>query len=170
MAERPPDGPQDFTLKPSEEPPDAADGSLTEAPAGGGRPRWWQDIRVIGGLTAVGLGLGVVLIVAVLSISFIHDDAAQVATVASSAFTVVGTLVGAYFGIKVGTDQTKAAMDQTQQAMEQVERTTQTMREEAAKAQAFSLWVPPDSAGQAMEDARAFAFSRRETGPSETTT
>jgi hypothetical protein len=128
------------------------------APAGQRGPSWWQDIQVIGGLTAVFLGLLVVLVVAVLSIGVTHGDADKVATIASAAFTVIGTLVGAYFGIKVGTDQTKTAMEQTQQAMAQVERATLTMREEAAKAQALALWVEPKGAEQALADAQALAF------------
>jgi Putative Actinobacterial Holin-X, holin superfamily III len=120
---------------------------------------WWQDIQVVGGLAAVLLGLFVVLIVAVLAISLVHSDAAQVATVASSAFTVIGTLVGAYFGIKRGTDQTKSAMDQTQEAMEQTERVTNAMRQEAAKAQAFAAHVPAGPpADDAIRAARDLAF------------
>jgi uncharacterized protein YacL len=128
-------------------------------PAGKRGPAWWQDIQVIGGLTAVFLGLFVVLFIAALSIALIRDDADKVATIASAAFTVIGTLVGAYFGIKVGTDQTKTAMEQTQRAMEQVERVTLTMREEAAKAQALAAHVSTGStAEQALSAAEAFAF------------
>jgi uncharacterized protein YacL len=112
---------------------------------------WWQDVQVIGGLTAVFLGLAVVLIVAVLAVVFVRNDAAQVATVASSAFTVIGTLVGAYFGMKIGTDQTKAAMEQT-------DRATQAMREEAAKAQAFASQVETGAAADwALRAAQALA-------------
>jgi hypothetical protein len=142
------------------EPPSSSEGPVPVHIAGGpplkkrGRA-WWQNIEVIGGLAAVFLGLFVVLFVAVLSISLIHDDADKVATIASAAFTVVGTLVGAYFGIKVGTEHTETAMEQTQQ-------TLVLMREEAAKAQAFALWIAPESAEQALEDAQALA-SR--TGP-----
>ena len=97
-------------------------------------PSWWQNIQVVGGLTAVSLGLFVVLFIAALSIGVIHDHADKVTTIASAAFTVVGTLVGAYFGIKVGTDQTKTAMQQT-------ERAHVATRQEAAKAQAFAAHV-----------------------------
>ena len=77
------------------------------------RRAWSHDIQVIGGLTAVSLGLAAVLIIAILAVIFVRNDAAQVAIVAGSAFTVIGTLVGAYFGMKIGTDQTKAAREQT---------------------------------------------------------
>lgn len=112
----------------------------------------WQDIQVIGGLTAVSLGLAVVLIIAMLAVVFVRTDATQVAIVASSAFTVIGTLVGAYFGMKIGTDQTKAAMEQT-------DRATKAMREEAAKAQAFASQVETGAAADwALRAAHALAF------------
>lgn len=116
------------------------------------RRAWWQDIQVIGGLTAVSLGLAGVLIIATLAVVFVRTDAAQVAVVASSAFTVIGTLVGAYFGMKIGTDQTKAAMEQT-------DRATKAMREEAAKAQAFASQVETGAAADwALRAAHALAF------------
>lgn len=112
----------------------------------------WQDIQVIGGLTAVSLGLAVVLIIAMLAVVFVRTDATQVAIVAGSAFTVIGTLVGAYFGMKIGTDQTKAAMEQT-------DRATKAMREEAAKAQAFASQVETGAAAEwALRAAHALAF------------
>lgn len=116
------------------------------------RRAWSHDIQVIGGLTAVSLGLAAVLIIAMLAVIFVRNDAAQVAIVAGSAFTVIGTLVGAYFGMKIGTDQTKAAMEQT-------ERATKAMREEAAKAQAFASQVETGAAADwALRAAHALAF------------
>jgi hypothetical protein len=121
-------------------------------------PAWWQNIKVIGGLIAVALGLFVVLILGVLALSLVHDDAAQVATIAGSAFTVIGTLVGAYFGVKVGTDQTKSALGQTSEAMKQTQLAVDAMRAEAAKAQVFAAHVPPGPvAERAIADAREVA-------------
>ena len=118
------------------------------------RSAWGQDIQVIGGLTAVFLGLAVVLIIAMLAVVFVRTDATQVAIVASSAFTVIGTLVGAYFGMKIGTDQTKAAMEQT-------DRATKAMREEAAKAQAFASQVETGATAEwALRAAYALAFGK----------
>jgi hypothetical protein len=115
------------------------------------RRAWSQDIQTIGGLTAASLGLAVVLIIAMLAVVFVREDTTQVAIVASSAFTVIGTLVGAYFGMKIGTDQTKAAMEQT-------DRVTKAMREEAAKAQAFASQVETGVAADwALRAARALA-------------
>jgi hypothetical protein len=110
-------------------------------------PRWWQDIQVIGGLTAVFLGLVVVLFVCVLAMSLVHDDADRVATIATATFTLVGTLVGAFFGIKIGTDQAKTAQEQTKEAVFQ-------MREEAAKAQAFAACLDRDSVAEALKTSR----------------
>jgi hypothetical protein len=116
------------------------------------RKAWSHDIQVIGGLTAISLGLAAVLIIAMLAVVFVRKDATQVAIVASSAFAVIGTLVGAYFGMKIGTDQTKAAMEQT-------DRATKAMREEAAKAQAFASQVETGAAADwALRAAHALAF------------
>jgi Na+/proline symporter len=73
-------------------------------------------MEVIGGLTAICLGLIVVLFLAVLAMALVRDDSDSVATIATSAFTLVGTLVGAFFGIKIGTDQAKTAQAQTELA------------------------------------------------------
>jgi hypothetical protein len=102
-------------------------------------------VQVIGGLTAVVLGLFVVLFVAVLAMSLVHDDPENVATIATAAFTLVGTLVGAFFGIKIGTDQAKTAQAQTELAVHH-------MREEAAKAQAFAGRLDGNSMKEALED------------------
>ena len=141
MADKPgPPARSEPTTQAVPNPPEA--GSLSAAEPS--QNAWWQNIQVIGGLTAVFLGLSVVLIVSVLAVSFVRDDAEQVAAIAGSAFTVIGTLVGAYFGVKIGTDQTKTAMAQT-------DRAHSAMREEAAKAQAFAAHVPPSGAKQALE-------------------
>ena len=49
------------------------------------RRAWWQDIQVIGGLTAVFLGLAVVLIIAMLAVVFVRTDAAASARAARNA-------------------------------------------------------------------------------------
>lgn len=102
-------------------------------------------MEVIGGLTAICLGLIVVLFLAVLAMALVRDDSDSVATIATAAFTLVGTLVGAFFGIKIGTDQAKTAQAQTELAVHD-------MREEAAKAQAFAACLDRDSVEQALTD------------------
>jgi hypothetical protein len=64
-------------------------------------------IREIGGLLANSGGLVVVVVcviavmtIASTSMATVPDD--QQATVAAAAFTVLGTIVGAYFGVRVG--------------------------------------------------------------------
>jgi hypothetical protein len=156
MAEkRGPPASSEPTTQAGPNPPEA--GSLSETESG--QSAWWQNIQVIGGLTAVFLGLSVVLIVSVLAVSFVRDDAEQVAAIAGSAFTVIGTLVGAYFGVKIGTDQTKTAMEQT-------DRAHSALREEAAKAQAFAAHVPPSEANRALRDAKDLASERPSAPPS----
>ena len=52
---------------------------------------------------------------------------------------VVGSIVGAYFGVKVGTDQTKTALQTAQQE-------SATKDRNAAKAQVYALHVAPGDA------------------------
>jgi hypothetical protein len=47
----------------------------------------------------------------VLAIAIDHDDAPSVASIATAAFGVIGSVVGAYFGVKVGADGTQRALD-----------------------------------------------------------
>ena len=124
-------------MTPTQEPDErvgAAAAPQVQSPAAtqaGTRSLWSEAFQVIGGLVAVTAGLIVVLVVAILAVVFVGGSAGQVAAVASSAFGVIGTIVGAYFGVKIGTDQTKQAMNQTNQAVEH-------LRREASKAQAFA--------------------------------
>ena len=113
-----------------------------------------KAIKVVGGLVAVLGGLFVVLVISVLAIAVVSGDTGQIATIAAASFGVVGTIVGAYFGVKVGTDQSQQALRQTQHAMGQTQDTIRAMREEASKAQAFAAHLPPPAASAAMRDAR----------------
>jgi|SRR5664279_4676837 len=89
-----------------------------------GEPTWSEKIKTVGGLVAVVVG---VVAVAIIAIAALIKDTSTAATVASSAGGVIATIVGAFFGIKVGSDQTKAAID-GQQA-------------EAAKAQVYAAHI-----------------------------
>jgi hypothetical protein len=53
-----------------------------------------------GGLVVVVVGVLAVMTIATASIGSVPDE--QTATVAAGAFTVLGTIVGAYFGVRVG--------------------------------------------------------------------
>ena len=98
-----------------------------------------EGIKLIGGLVVVCVGLGVVLVLALVSMKLIHGDSERVA-IATSAFSVIGTLVGAYFGLKIGSDGTQTAVA--------------GMRDEASKAQAFAAHLPSENATAALDDAR----------------
>src|SRR3954454_21345606 len=68
-----------------------------------------EGIKLIGGLVVVCVGLGVVLVIALVAMKVVDGDSEQVA-IATAAFSVIGTLVGAYFGLKIGSDGTQAAV------------------------------------------------------------
>jgi hypothetical protein len=68
-------------------------------------------IKSIGGLVVVGLGLIAVVIVAVASLVLAREDTNAVTAITGAAFTVIGTLVGTYSGVKITSDGTRAAID-----------------------------------------------------------
>jgi hypothetical protein len=98
-------------------------------------------IRTIGGLVAVLVGALIVGAIAIVAICVDSEDAA---TIASAAGGVIATIVGAFFGLKIGSDQTKTV--------------SENQKVEAAKAQVFAAHLPPDEAkdilGLADEAAR----------------
>jgi hypothetical protein len=102
-----------------------------------------EKIKEIGGLVAVAVGVVAVAAIAGGALIAGSDTAA---TIASSAAAAIGTMVGAYFGVKVGTDQTKNAVKGQQV--------------EAAKAQVFAAHLPEGKAEevvkQVTEAAKAF--------------
>jgi uncharacterized protein YacL len=111
-------------------PPAAAPAKPAE-PAG---ESFTAKVKTIGGLVAVGLGL---LVVGVIAVVALIKDTSTASTIASSAIGVVATIVGAYFGVKVGTDQSKTAMD--------------NQKAEAAKAQVYAAHLPVDQAKDVIE-------------------
>jgi hypothetical protein len=116
---------------------------LPGGPADGNsqEPEGLAKIRTIGGLVAVLAGA---LIVGAIAIVAIAVDSGDAATIASAAGGVIATIVGAFFGLKIGSDQTKTA--------------SENQKVEAAKAQVFAAHLPPDEAkdilGLANEAAR----------------
>jgi hypothetical protein len=105
--------------------------------ADGGRS---ASIKLIGGLVALATGLVVIGLVAGGAIIAGTDNAAKIAT---AAFGVIGSTVGAYFGVKIGTDGTQKAIE--------------AQREEATKAQVYAAHIPPDQAGEVVAMAQAAA-------------
>jgi hypothetical protein len=91
----------------------------------------------------VSAGLVVLIAVAVIAIVFVRTTSSDVVAVASSAFGVLGSIVGAYFGVKIGTDGTQTAIA--------------GLKDEAAKAQAFAAHVPVENAGEAIAAAQGLA-------------
>src|SRR5215204_2475057 len=69
-------------------------------------------ISAAGAIIIVGLGLVFVFVIALVSLGTIPDG--QKSTVVASAFTVLGTVVGTYFGVRAGSagkDRAEAARD-----------------------------------------------------------
>jgi threonine/homoserine/homoserine lactone efflux protein len=90
--------------------------------------------RSIGGLLALVAGLiTLVLILVIAAAAGVSDN--QFTQLATAAIGVVGSGVGAYYGIKVGSDQTAGAV--------------QAQREESARAQVFAAHVTPGQEAQA---------------------
>jgi uncharacterized protein YacL len=95
---------------------------------------WSDKIKAIGGLVAVGAG---VLVVGVIAVIALIKDTSTASTIASATSGVIATIVGAYFGVKVGTDQGKTAME--------------NQKAEAAKAQVFAAHLPAEQAKDVLE-------------------
>jgi hypothetical protein len=76
-----------------------------------------ESIQSIGGLVAVVVGVLAVTVLAIATMAFIESgkDANTLIPLSTAAFGVISALVGAYLGIKIGTDQSKTfAQDATQ--------------------------------------------------------
>jgi hypothetical protein len=91
-------------------------------------------VKTIGGLVAVAVG---VLAVGAIAIIALIKNTSTAATIASSAGGVIATIVGAFFGVKVGTDQSKTAIE--------------GQRAEAAKAQVYAAHLPPENAKDVIQ-------------------
>jgi len=85
----------------------------------------------------------VLLVIGLAAIRAVSDDSSQVVAVATSAFSIIGTVIGAYFGLKIGSDGTHAAVA--------------GLRDEAARAQAFAAHVPSENAEAAIAAAAGLA-------------
>jgi hypothetical protein len=94
-----------------------------------------DQLKVIGGLVALGSGLLALVIVVIVALLVKPDTTGG--SIATSAIGVIGSIVGAYFGVKIGSDGTQKAIDAQQQ--------------EATKAQVFALHTPPGEAEQVLQ-------------------
>jgi hypothetical protein len=86
-----------------------------------------DSITEIAGLLALVSGLVVLGLVAAVAMIVTPDGSKDVAV---GAFGVIGSVVGAYFGLKVGAEGSKKAVE--------------AQRQEAAKAQVFAAHIPPN--------------------------
>lgn len=68
-----------------------------------------ESIRSIGGLVSVVVGVVAITALAIATMAFIDSgkDASTLVPLSTAAFGVISALVGAYLGIKIGTDQSK---------------------------------------------------------------
>ena len=95
-------------------------------------------IGAAGGVLVVGPGLVFVFVIALVALGTVPDS--QKAAVVTAAFTVLGTIVGAYFGVKVGSagrQEAEAARDA-----------------EAVKVQEFAARTDPETAKAALDSAQ----------------
>ncbi|MDP8909310.1 MAG: hypothetical protein M3N47_09395 [Chloroflexota bacterium] len=110
-----------------------------------------EALKLVGGLVVVCSGLFVLLIIAAVAMLLVKGTTSEVVAIATSAFGVIGTVVGAYFGLKIGTDGTQTAVA--------------GLKDEAAKAQAFAAHVPKEAAATAIADAQSLARSGSSVAP-----
>ena len=97
-------------------------------------------IRVIGGLVAVAIGVAAVTVIAIVALIKGGETAA---TIASASGGVIASIVGAFFGVKIGTDQSKNAAEGE--------------RKQAAKAAVFAAHLPPEQAPEVLAMAESIA-------------
>jgi hypothetical protein len=124
-------------------PPEAAPPKVTPPPSADAKPGWSERLQNVGALVAVGAGLFALVLIAVVAIAIDHDSPTSVASIATAAFGVIGSVVGAYFGVKVGADGTQRALD--------------AHKAEAARAQAYAAHLPEARAREALIDADKMA-------------
>ena len=99
----------------------------------------YESLSSIAGLLAVIAGLLSLMAVSVAAIvSLPSGDGQNVVAVTTGSFGVIGTVVGAYFGVKLGADGRQAAQH--------------AQRTEAAKVQALAARLDPDEANKALRE------------------
>jgi hypothetical protein len=104
----------------------------------GTKPGKIDQLQTIAGLVALGAG---VLAVALVAGGALVAAPGSASSIASAAFGVIGSIVGAYFGVKIGSEGTQKAI-QAQQA-------------EATKAQVFAAHVPEAQADGVLASAES---------------
>jgi threonine/homoserine/homoserine lactone efflux protein len=102
-------------------------------------------ISAAGAIIVVGLGLAFVFVITLVSLGTVPDN--QKSTVVTSAFTVLGTVVGTYFGVRAGSAGRERA---------ELARDTETM-----KVQELAASVDSNTARQALDRAQQRAEVQR---------
>jgi uncharacterized membrane protein len=112
------------------------------------RERLASGAASIAGLLAVVAGLVVLAAVSMTAIvSLPAGNGQNVVAVATGSFGVIGTVVGAYFGVKLGADGRREAHE--------------ALGAETAKVQALSAHLPPGEASAALQDAERLSPTER---------
>jgi uncharacterized membrane protein YfcA len=110
------------------------------------------------GLIAVATGVGAILLLALAALFLLAFKVSAptdaMVAVATGAFGVIGSVVGAYFGVKVGTDQTKPMAAAAETA-------TQAAARANVRSEAIALHVAPDLADRAMNAANTAVSALR---------
>ena len=97
-----------------------------------------EMLATSGAIIVVGLGLAFVFVITIVSLGTVPDD--QKAAIVTAAFTVLGTIVGAYFGVRVGAAGKGAA--------------EKARDDEAIKVQELTARVDPVTAVSALDSAQ----------------
>ena len=103
-----------------------------------------ESIKAVAGLIAVVAGVVAVTIIAGAAIS---KDSQTASTIATACAGIIGSICGAYLGMKIGSDQSKGAAE--------------AHREQAAKAEVYALHVPDTKAEQVRQEADQAARETR---------
>jgi hypothetical protein len=85
---------------------------------------------------------------------YVQNDSTSVVSIATAAFTVIGTIVGAYFGVKAGNDNTQKAITATQNAID-------GLKDESSKAAAFAAHMNSEPAQDAVALTAPFAATAK---------
>jgi uncharacterized membrane protein YeaQ/YmgE (transglycosylase-associated protein family) len=92
----------------------------------------------------VALSAGLVTLVLVVVVALLVKPDTTGGSIATSAIGVIGSIVGAYFGVKIGSDGTKSAIESTEGALK-------AHKEEAIKAQVYALYTAPEQVDKVRE-------------------
>jgi type VI protein secretion system component VasK len=113
----------------------APEASTTET---AGRPVDYEGsktsaINALAGLLVVVVALAAVVVINVITLASVDEEASKV-SIATASVGVIGTIVGAFFGIKIASDTRKSSEEGRQRAEEQREAEKIKVEELAAAA------------------------------------